>query len=74
MTSLDGASFDVTVGTLLDSPGWGGVYGFRAENNGNPNAFGKMVDGFVRFQGFLMKKDPNDFERRHDHQQPRWAE
>jgi hypothetical protein len=60
LTILDGASVDFNVGTVLDSPGWAGDYGFRADAGGEPNAFVKMVDGFVRFQGFLQRTDPND--------------
>lgn len=61
LTSLDGASFDLTVGTVVSSPGWQGVYGFRAGANGNPAGFVKMVDGFVRFQGFLQETVPETF-------------
>jgi hypothetical protein len=61
LTILDGASVDLTVGAVLESPGWAGDYGFRADAGGEPNAFVKKVDGFVRFQGFLRKTDPGDF-------------
>ena len=63
LTSLDGASYDVTVGAVPATPGWHGVYGFRASVNGNPGAFVKMVDGFVRFQGFLQEDVPNTFNQ-----------
>ena len=58
-TSLDGASFDVNVGTAVPAPSWDGYYGFRP-NPGGVEGFVKNVDGFVRFQG-LLYKTPNDF-------------
>jgi hypothetical protein len=63
LTSLDGASYDVTVGAAPATPGWQGVYGFRAGAQGNAGAFVKMVDGFVRFQGFLQEIVPETFNQ-----------
>jgi hypothetical protein len=59
-TSLDGASFDIEVGTQLTAPDWRSLYTWRQINDTTASAFVKMVDGFVRFQGFPLKKDTNN--------------
>jgi len=65
LTILDGASVDFNVGAVVDSPGWAGDYGFRADAGGEPNVFVKMVDGFVRFQGFVRTIVPGDTSSNH---------
>jgi len=59
-TSLEGASFDVNVGTAVDAPGWNGWYTWRP-NEGQSEGFVKNVDGFIRFQGLLAKSLDDDF-------------
>jgi hypothetical protein len=59
LTSLDGASFDVNVGTAVDAPGWNGYYTWRP-NEGQSEGFVKNVDGFIRFQGLLAKSADGD--------------
>lgn len=60
LTSLDGASFDVNVGSAVSAPGWDGYYTWRP-NDGNFQGYVKNVDGFVRFQGLLHKTTDGDF-------------
>lgn len=59
-TSLDGASFDVNVGSEVSAPSWDGYYTWRP-NDGNFEGYVKNVDGFVRFQGLLRKTTDGDF-------------
>jgi hypothetical protein len=62
MTSLDGASFDQAAGTALVSAGtWHSHYGFRQLDPAT-GSYVKLVNGFVRFQGFLQNSDTNPLD------------
>jgi hypothetical protein len=60
LTSLDGASFDVNVGSAVAAPSWDGYYTWRP-NDGHFEGYVKNVDGFIRFQGLLHKTTDGDF-------------
>jgi hypothetical protein len=63
MTSLDGVSVDKDAGSnVLDGSarGWLPLYTFRLYDQ-DRGSYVKLVDGFVRFQGFLWN-DPNNLD------------
>jgi hypothetical protein len=61
--SLDGVAFDKSPGQFIENdPAWKSLYGHRQSESGCPGdcgAYVKLVDGMVRFQGFLQG-DPNN--------------
>lgn len=70
-TSLEGVSYDTTVGTGIPvdpTLNWGSEYGHRQDVGGGfcpgdeCGAWVKSVNGFIRFQGFLVAHDKNPLD------------